>query len=101
MLRYVVGSFVVLLSPLFAGSLIALLDPAEEDISQTLEDLHAILNIPEDPAQPLRLHHPSFRDFLLNQERCCNDGFWVDKRSTHEKIASRCLELLPGSSGLR
>jgi hypothetical protein len=50
MLRYVVGSIVVLFSPLSAGCLIALLDAAEEDISQTLEDLHAILNIPEDPA---------------------------------------------------
>ncbi|KAF1923485.1 uncharacterized protein M421DRAFT_104373 [Didymella exigua CBS 183.55] len=101
MLRYVVGSIVVLLSPLSAGCLIALLDAAEEDISQTLEDLHAILNIPEDPAQPLRLHHPSFRDFLLDKKRCGDDSFWVDERNTHKKLASCCLELMSGLSGLR
>jgi hypothetical protein len=100
MLRYVVGSIVVLFSPLSAGCLIALLDAAEEDISQTLEDLHAILNIPEDPAQPLRLHHPSFRDFLLDKKRCGDDSFWVDERSTHEKLASCCLELMSSPSGL-
>jgi hypothetical protein len=101
MLRYVVGSIVVLLSPLSAGCLVALLDAAEEDISQTLEDLHAILNIPEDSSLPLRLHHPSFRDFLLDKKRCADDNFWVDKRSTHEKLAFRCLKLMSGPGGLR
>jgi hypothetical protein len=100
MLRYVVGSIVVLFSPLSAGCLIALLDAAEEDISQTLEDLHAILNIPEDPAQQLRLHHPSFRDFLLDKKRCGDNSFWVDERSTHEKLAFCCLELMSSPSGL-
>lgn len=68
MLRYVVGSIVVLLSPLSAGCLVALLDVAEEDVSQTFEDLHAILNISEDLTQPLCLHHLSFRDFLLSED---------------------------------
>ncbi|KAF2031674.1 platelet-activating factor acetylhydrolase IB subunit alpha, partial [Setomelanomma holmii] len=102
MLRYVAfNSIVVLLSPLSARCLIALLDVAEEDVSQTLEDLHAILNIPEDLTQPLRVHHPSFRDFLLDKKRCGNDSFWVDERSTHEKLASRCLALMSAPSGLR
>jgi hypothetical protein len=101
MLRYVVGSIVVLLSPLSAGCLITLLDVAEEDVSQTLEDLHAILNIPQDPTQPLRLHHPSFRDFLLDKKRCGDDSFWVDERSTHEKLVSRCFALMSAAGGLR
>jgi hypothetical protein len=101
MLRYVVGSIVVLLSPLSAECLVALLDVAEEEVSQTLEDLHAILNIPQDPTQPLRLHHPSFRDFLLDKKRCGDDSFWVDESSTHEKLASRCLALMSAPDGLR
>lgn len=101
MLRHVVGSIVVLLSPLSAGCLSALLDVAEEDVSQTLEDLHAILNIPQDPTQPLRLHHPSFRDFLLDKKRCGDDSFWVEEKSAHEKLASRCLELMSATGGLR
>jgi hypothetical protein len=101
MLRYVVGSIVVLLSPLSAVCLVALLDVAEEDVGQTLEDLHAILNIPQDPTQPLRLHHPSFRDFLLDKKRCGDDSFWVDEKSTHEKLAFRCLALMSATGGLR
>ncbi|KAF3027222.1 hypothetical protein E8E12_000071, partial [Didymella heteroderae] len=81
--------------------LVALLAIAEEDVNQTLEDLHAILNVPEDLTQPLRLHHPSFRDFLLNQKRCGDDSFWVEEKSAHEKLASRCLELMSAPSGLR
>ncbi|KAF2621166.1 hypothetical protein BU25DRAFT_404915 [Macroventuria anomochaeta] len=101
MLRYIVGSVVVLFSPLSAWCLSALLHVAYEDVSQTLEDLHAILNIPEDTTQPLRLHHPSFRDFLLDKKRCGDDSFWVDERSTHGKLASRCLELMSAPNGLR
>lgn len=56
----------VLRSPLSAFSLNRLLHLPKEVVDQTLEDLYAILDIPEDQTSPLRLHHPSFRDFLLN-----------------------------------
>ncbi|KAF2866233.1 hypothetical protein BDV95DRAFT_599236 [Massariosphaeria phaeospora] len=52
-----------------------LLQSADEEVRQALADLHAILNIPVDLAQPLRLHHPSFRDFLLDKKRCDDDNF--------------------------
>jgi hypothetical protein len=97
MLRYVVGSIVVLLSPLSAGSLSALLNAAEEDISQTLQDLHAILNMPKDPAQPIRLHHPSFRDFLLDKQRCGDNSFWVDEKQAHKALAHNCIILMSSS----
>ncbi|KAF2827163.1 hypothetical protein CC86DRAFT_289982, partial [Ophiobolus disseminans] len=100
MIRDILGTIAVLLSTLPAWSLSKLLQVADEDVEQSLDDLHAILDIPDHPQQPLRLHHPSFRDFLLNKERCCNDNFWVDKRGTHKKLASRCLKLLSGPSGL-
>jgi hypothetical protein len=101
MLRYVLGSVVVLFSPLSACCLSALLDIVEEDVRQALEDLHAILNIPDIPTQPLRLHHPSFRDFLLSRDRCGDDSFWVDERSTHGKLASCCVELMSAPGNLR
>jgi hypothetical protein len=101
MLRYVLGSIAVLFSPLPAWSLSKLLQVSSEDVDQTLEDLHAILNIPEDLAQPLRLHHPSFRDFLLSKDRCSNGNFWVDEKITHENLASHCLKLMSARTGLR
>jgi hypothetical protein len=101
MLRYVLRSVVVLFSPLSARCLSALLYVAGEDVSQTLKDLHAILSIPKDLNQPLRLHHPSFRDFLLSKDRCGDDSFWVDEKSTHEKLASCCLRIMSAPNGLR
>lgn len=98
-IRYILGSIVALFSPLSAQSLDQLLDVAE-GVRPTLEDLHAILDIPNNQSRPLRLHHPSFRDFLLDQKRC-GDRFFVDESSTHEKLARRCLKLMSASSGLR
>jgi hypothetical protein len=103
--RYVLGSLVLLLSPLSAPSLGTLLPfgdlVSEDDVEDVLQGLHAILDIPESPDEPLRLHHPSFRDFLLNKNRCRDANFWVDEISTHEKLASRCLELMSAPNGLR
>ncbi|KAF1955654.1 hypothetical protein CC80DRAFT_549348 [Byssothecium circinans] len=73
----------------------------DEEVRQALADLHAILNILEDPAQPLRLHHPSFRDFLLDKKRCDDDSFGVNGGSTHKKLASRCLELMSAPNSLQ
>ena len=39
-----------------------------------------VLDVPKDQTQPLRLHHPSFRDFLLDSDRCKDPKFWVDEK---------------------
>jgi hypothetical protein len=89
-LRYIVGSIVVLFSPLSADPLSRLL---HVDVDQTLEDLHSILDIPEDRTRPLRLHHPSFRDFL-SKDRCTESNFWVDEKQAHRTLADRCIRLM-------
>jgi hypothetical protein len=92
MLKHTLGSLVVLLSPLSTSSLSRLLQLPREDVDSTFSDLHAILNIPKDPTRQLRLHHPSFRDFLLNKDRC--GEFWVDEKETHQALANRCIQLM-------
>ncbi|TVY12499.1 Vegetative incompatibility protein HET-E-1, partial [Lachnellula arida] len=91
-LKRTLGSIVVLLLPLSASSLSTLLQVGTDNIDQTFEDLHAILDIPKDPTNPLRLHHPSFRDFLLNKDRCRD--FWVDEKEAHQTLATRCMQLM-------
>lgn len=71
-LRQILGSAAVLFSRLSASSLGRLLGVAKEDIDHTLADLHSVIDVPKDQNRPLRLHHPSFRDFLLNNDRCKN-----------------------------
>ncbi|KAI9854173.1 MAG: hypothetical protein M1813_001343 [Trichoglossum hirsutum] len=94
MLRDVLGSIVVLLSPLSTYSLSRLLQVPKEDVDQTLEDLHAILDIPKDRIRPLRLHHPSFRDFLLDKKRCRDSNFWVNEKQAHQMLATNCIQLM-------
>jgi hypothetical protein len=81
MLKHTLRSIVVLLSPLPTSSLTRLLHLLREVVDETFQDLYAILNIPDDLTRPLRLHHPSFRDFLLNKDRC--GDFWVDEKGAH------------------
>jgi hypothetical protein len=103
--RCVLGSIVVLLSPLSALSLGRLLPlgdfVSEDDVEDVLQGLHAILDVPESPAEPLRMHHPSFRDFLLSKDRCRDADFRVEETSAHERLASCCLELMSAPGGLR
>ncbi|KFY30946.1 hypothetical protein V493_01528 [Pseudogymnoascus sp. VKM F-4281 (FW-2241)] len=92
MLKHILGSMAVLLSPLSTSSLSRLLHFPREDVERSFEDLYAILDIPEDPTRPLRLHHPSFRDFLLNKDQC--GDFWVDEKEAHCVLATGCIQLL-------
>jgi hypothetical protein len=92
MLKHTLRSIVVLLSPLSASLLSKLLHLLIKDINQTFEDLYTILDIPKDLTQLLRLHHPSFRDFLLNKDRC--EDFWVDKTKAHQMLAAGCIQLM-------
>jgi hypothetical protein len=96
-LRKILGSIVILSSPLSANSLATLLHMLKKDVDQTLQDLHAILDIPEDRSRLLRLHHPSFRDFLLNKGRCGELHFWVDERQAHRTLAANCIQLMSNS----
>lgn len=92
MVKHTLGSLVVLLSPLSTFSLSRLLCLPKEDVDATFNDLYAILDIPEDPTRQLRLHHPSFRDFLLNKDRC--GDFWVDEKEAHQILATGCIRLM-------
>ena len=92
MLKHTLRSIVVLLLPLSTSSLSRLLHLPREDVDRTFEDLYAIFDIPEDPTRPLRLHHPSFRDFLLNKDRC--GEFWVDEKEAHQNLAARCIQIM-------
>ncbi|KAF7880498.1 uncharacterized protein EAF02_007344 [Botrytis sinoallii] len=95
--REALGSIVTLYSPLPAHSItqILLKDHNNPKVEVTLGGLYSILDIPnEDSAQPVRIHHPSLRDFLFSPERCRDSGFWVDERNIHEALANNCIRLM-------
>lgn len=90
--RKILGSIAILLSPLPAASLAKVIGTSITQVTQTLERLQAILDVPKDIAGFLRLHHPSFRDFLLNKDRC--GEFWVDENEAHQILAAGCIQLM-------
>jgi hypothetical protein len=97
-LRYTLGSIAALLSPLPVSSLSTLLSHSgmisNDDVEDVLNLLHAVLDIPVKPDRPLRLHHPSFRDFLMDKSRCKDARFWVDEKQAHQALAYDCVRLL-------
>jgi hypothetical protein len=94
--RYILGSLVILNSPLSPISLSNLLHISQKDINQTLVDLYAILEVARDQSHPVRLHHPSFRD-TLDKKRCTNADVWIDEQQAHRKLADSCIQLLSTS----
>src|SRR5277367_1832640 len=91
--RQVVGTIVVLSNPLSAISIARLFDVDCKRIQMRLRHLHSVLEVPDNQSHPLRLPHPSFRDFLLDGKRC-SDQFWVDEKKTHEALAGACIRLM-------
>ncbi|KAL5372303.1 hypothetical protein DPSP01_013598 [Paraphaeosphaeria sporulosa] len=96
----IVGSIVVLESPLSITSLAHLLGKAKDDVNCRLDSLHSVLNIPNHDDAPVRPLHLSFRDFLVDMSNQ-KSLFWVDERARHKELASYCLQLMSKQNGLR
>jgi ABC-type oligopeptide transport system ATPase subunit len=94
LLRDVLGSITILFSPLSVSSLSNLIPTSSSDITETLADLHTIFQIPDQMDRVIRSHHPTFRDFLFNQERCSDLNFWVDEKQAHKTMAENCIQLM-------
>ena len=62
--------------------------------NRLLGNLTALIEAPDDETRNIRLHHPSFRDFLLSKRRCYDTYFWVDQTEMHLRTANRCLQLI-------
>lgn len=103
MFKRVVGSIVILASPLSTISLARLLGISVGVVDNTLDLLHSVLNIPSDSNEndPVKLFHLSFRDFLVQGNNDEKREFFVDESDTHRKITSRCLDLLSKSNYLK
>ncbi|KAI8633878.1 putative WD-repeat protein [Xylariaceae sp. FL1651] len=92
--KNIIGSIVVLFDIMtFAGLAILLSEPGD-DIIRMLQSLHSVLDIPEEETSPVRLLHPSFRDFLLDPVRCDSQRFSVNAKATHRLLFNNCLRLM-------
>ncbi|KIW99831.1 uncharacterized protein Z518_10759 [Rhinocladiella mackenziei CBS 650.93] len=100
-LRHLVGSVVLLYDNLSAEELERLLFPSLSTggtlVQDTLDPLHAILDVPEDRTKPVKMQHLSFRDFLVDSSRCPDPRFHINERDGHRKLSTHCLDLMTRS----
>ncbi|KAL7908525.1 hypothetical protein GGI35DRAFT_469555 [Trichoderma velutinum] len=92
--RHIVGSIILLASPLSTSALAQLLDIPRHAIDATLDELHSVLSISQLAESPVRLLHLSFRDFLVDPEKQGQNPFWIDESQSHARIADNCLRIM-------
>ncbi|KNB16028.1 hypothetical protein FOXG_14506 [Fusarium oxysporum f. sp. lycopersici 4287] len=86
----IIGSLVLLASPLPVTSLANLLGTDVWDIFSQIDPLRSVIDVPEDDS-PLQLFHLSFRDYILSQSA---GDLQVNEMKTHADLAKRCLGLM-------
>jgi len=97
-LRMVLGTVVLLFDRLEPDCLEELLGLGQGTVRWLLRGLHSIAVVPDRGKGPIRLMHPSFHDFLIDNERCDDANFVVDALYQHTMLAERCLHALQSLS---
>lgn len=95
--RQSVGPIVLSLEPLSVSTLVKILGKDVESFFRTLSNLHSVLNVPEVESGTVRLLHPSFRDFILDQKRCSNPQFYINEKLAHREMYMNCLRVMSQS----
>jgi hypothetical protein len=101
-IREVLGTIILLESPLSVSSLAELTGITMASINARLSPFHSILDIPIEETRPVRLFHLSFRDFLLDlstrEKSHPRTGkkfrFWVDEKEMNQKLTANCLNTM-------
>jgi hypothetical protein len=88
------GSIVNLFMPLSIQALDLLLKTPIKQIKRIFKDLHSIIYIPPEESNELRLHHPSFREYLVNTTRCGLESLQVSEKDAHKRLFLNCLSLM-------
>jgi len=92
--RRTIGTIVILFDLLTARALGRLLETRPGEVEAILESLSTVVAFPDSPDVPIRLLHPSFRDFLLDNQRCDDPQFRIVGDNAHEDLAVSCLKLI-------
>lgn len=92
--RLVYGSAVLLHAPLSMRALAAVLGISFFGVEDKLSNLECIFDIEYGLHGFVQLSHPSFRDFIIDDQRCTNANFWIDEKETHKVLRAGCISLM-------
>lgn len=63
-------------------------------VRRTLLRLHAVVVVPDNDEDDIRLIHPSIHDFLTDARRCTDGRFYVNKEAGHSHITRCCFQTI-------
>ncbi|CAG8158154.1 unnamed protein product [Penicillium salamii] len=89
----VIGSVVILFDVMTAPDLAMLLGEPEGQVLTVLSCQESVIDVTKHNG-PIRLVHPSFRDFLLDSTRCLQSDFLVDTKEEHGRLFRCCVQLM-------
>ena len=88
----VLSTVVLLQMPLCMGSIDSLLGLKKGSTKSHLSPFHSVIRGASEDNVPVAVFHASFRDFVVNQDRCREH--WVAADTGHQILAQRCLQCL-------
>ncbi|KAG8949586.1 hypothetical protein FRC03_000310 [Tulasnella sp. 419] len=90
-LQPILATIVTLLDPLPVKSMEQLMHAEEGSALPLLSPLHSVLSVPDNSAEPIRIFHKSFPDFMVVRNRCTDSRLLVESDSSHSRLALHCL----------
>ncbi|OBZ75611.1 Vegetative incompatibility protein HET-E-1 [Grifola frondosa] len=90
-LKTILGSIVLIRSPLSALNLEQLLGLEQYCVYNTLTSLRSVLSVPDGGDGAIRVIHPTFAEFLLD---CKSPDFSIDQQTHHAHLLQCCLKVM-------
>jgi len=91
-LRLVLGTIILVFSPLSLNDLGHLLNLQIGDLRLALRGLYSVLIIPDKRHKPVRAFHKSLHDYLTNIQR--SGPYFIDPAAHHAELAHMCFRLM-------
>lgn len=92
-LKQILGAIILLATPLPKSGLAKLLDLPLEVVKIWVNNLRAVLYETEHE-YAVKILHTSFRDFLLQEAKSGDLGFYIDEKEAHQILAESCSRLM-------
>ncbi|KAL4910827.1 hypothetical protein BDW74DRAFT_172288 [Aspergillus multicolor] len=89
--KKVIGSIILLRAQFSTAALSGLLAIDKSVITSVLHNLHSVFHVPRNNDESIYLLHPSFRDFLMNLNRCSEMSFQLQADDLHRFLAHNCM----------
>lgn len=92
--QQIIGVLIVMFDTMSPESLARFLGIKREKIIKALSIFHSVILVPERHSEPIRIFHPSFREFLINPKRHKDTFYSISVSDAHGHLGTRCVAYL-------